>query len=125
MKFLLTYLLLGLIMLAAQHGYGQEQQDSLKESLPKLEIPELTIIGKKAITLPFARKGEIYDVQIFEASPPDSSLLGQRSSSLLPLGSLPRFEERLKPWRISGEGGLGSFGALNGPGYIDRKSTRL
>ena len=42
-----------------------------------LLFPEITIVGKKAITLPFARKGEIYDVNIYQAPPPDTLLLGE------------------------------------------------
>src|SRR5713226_4271677 len=79
-----------------------QQQDSLKqkEEMPKLEIPEITIIGKKAITLPFARKGEIYDVDIYEAPQSDSSLLGQPPSMSLLKGSLPRYRQEEMPWRF-------------------------
>ena len=37
--------------------------DSARTTMPSLELPEITIVGKKAITLPFARKGEIFDRQ--------------------------------------------------------------
>ena len=68
-------------------GAQSQSNDTLRQSMPKLEIPEITIIGKKAITLPFARKGEIFDVDIYKAPPPDSSLVGR--NPLLPLGLLP------------------------------------
>ena len=82
-------------------------------AMPKLEIPEITIVGKKAITLPFARKGEIYDVELYEAPPPDTSLLDDRIAMSLPLGPLPRYAEPLEPWHLSAEGTFGSFSAGN------------
>lgn len=102
-------------------GFGQQQQPPIDTSrgLPRLEIPEITIIGKKAITLPFARKGEIYDVNIYEALPPDTSLLEQRPAISLPIGSLPRYDEPLVPWHASAEGSFGSFTTLNGRAFVD------
>lgn len=87
--------------------------------LPRLEIPEITIVGKKAITLPFARKGEIYDVPLYEAPPPDSGLLTDRPPLDLPGGSLPRYEQREMPWRVSAEASAGRFGSLGLRGYVD------
>ncbi len=103
-----------------------QQQDSLKkkEDMPKLEIPEITIIGKKAITLPFARKGEIYDVELFEAQQPDTSLLGHPPSMSLLKGSLPRYRYEDHPWRCSVEGMLGSFGTIGGRGYMNYTTQR-
>jgi len=87
--------------------------------LPRLEIPEITIVGKKAITLPFARKGEIFDVPLYEAPPPDSSLLTDRPPLNLPGGSLPRYQQREMPWRVSAEASAGRFGSLGLRGYVD------
>lgn len=87
--------------------------------LPRLEIPEITIVGKKAITLPFARKGEIYDVPLYEAPPPDSTLLTDRPPIDLPGGSLPRYEQREMPWRVSAEASAGRWGSLGLRGYVD------
>jgi len=90
--------------------YGQErpvQRDTT--AMPRLEIPEITIVGKKAITLPFARKGEVYETGLYEASPPDTSLLEPRIAMSLPLGPLPRYEEPLIPWHFSAEGSIGSY----------------
>jgi hypothetical protein len=103
-----------------------QQPDSLtpQKELPKLEIPEITIVGKKAITLPFARKGEMYDVTVYEAPTADSSLLLDRVEPQLPVGSLPRYEQREMPWRISLEGSLGSFSTGQAGGFVDYKSQR-
>ena len=90
--------------------YGQErpvQRDTT--AMPRLEIPEITIVGKKAITLPFARKGEVYETGLYEASPPDTSLLEPRIAMSLPLGPLPRYDEPLIPWHFSAEGSIGSY----------------
>jgi len=116
-------LFLTLWMLGLCHAQQQDTVTQQKE-LPKLEIPEITIIGKKAITLPFARKGEIFDVSIYEAPPPDTSLLLERSSVQLPVGSLPRYEQREQPWRASVLGSFGSFTSGNLRGYIDYKAQQ-
>ena len=62
---------------------GQKVQTQRRD-MPRLEIPEITIVGKKAITLPFARKGELFDVPIYDAPPPDSSLLLERPPVMMP-----------------------------------------
>jgi outer membrane receptor protein involved in Fe transport len=98
---------------------GTTRDTTLSRELPRLEIPEITIVGKKAITLPFARKGEIYDVPLYDAPPPDSSLLTDRPPVDLPGGSLPRYEQREMPWRVSAEASAGRFGSLGLRGYVD------
>ena len=104
---------------------GQEQlarKDST--AMPRLEIPEITIVGKKAITLPFARKGEIYDVNIYEAPLPDSSILEDRPAISFPIGSLPRYDEPLVPWHVSAEGSFGSFSSANLRAFLDYKGRK-
>ena len=103
-----------------------QQRDTAghREEMPKLEIPEITIVGKKAITLPFARKGEIYDVELYDAPPPEAGLLGQPPSMSLLRGSLPRYRQEEMPWRFSAEGILGSFSTLGGVGYAHYISQR-
>jgi hypothetical protein len=106
--FVICYLLFGLI------GFAQTP-DTTGQGMPKLDIPEITIVGKKAITLPFARKGEVFDVKLFQPPAPDSSLLGERLSSSLPVGIMPKEDERIQPLHASAEGAFGSFstGKLN------------
>ncbi len=107
-----TFLLSVLIVLTSSvrsEWASAQTNETASDSLPRLEIPEITIIGKKAITLPFARKGELYDVDIYQAPPPDSSLLGKRPPLALANLSLPQYGERLMPWRLAVVGGLGSF----------------
>lgn len=120
-KGLLTGVLLLHVLCPGNFVFAQEQEKKAEEP-PKLEIPEITIIGKKAITLPFARKGEIYDVDIFTAPEPDSSLLGLPPAVSLLTGALPRYEQQQKPWRLSVEGGLGSFSKGSAGGYLDYKA---
>ncbi|HLF15078.1 MAG TPA: hypothetical protein VI932_09350, partial [Bacteroidota bacterium] len=81
-----------LLLLAGPRAGAQVPDSVVRKDLPRLEIPEITIVGKKAITLPFARKGELYDVPLYEAPPPDSGLLTDRPPVDLPPGSLPRYE---------------------------------
>jgi len=109
----------------AQSATGQERPEAKDTvGLPRLEIPEITIVGKKAITLPFARKGEIYDVNVYEAPPPDTGLLGVRESVPLPRGTLSRYEEHQVPWRASVEGSFGSFSTGVLGAYFDYKSQQ-
>jgi hypothetical protein len=98
---------------------GATPDTARNRDLPRLEIPEITIVGKKAITLPFARKGEIYDVPLYEAPPPDTGLLTDRPPIDLPGGSLPRYEQREMPWRLSAEASGGRYGSLGLRGYVD------
>lgn len=103
-----------IVMFSALSAIGQEKAN-LRDTttMPKLEIPEITIVGKKAITLPFARKGEVYDVELYEVPPPDTSLLEERFAMALPLGPLPRYNEPLLPWHFSAQGSFGSFSTVN------------
>jgi hypothetical protein len=123
MKILYFSVTVLLVMLSVVHGQEQIVRKDTT-AMPKLEIPEITIIGKKAITLPFARKGEIYDVNIYEAPPPDTSLIQERPPILLPVGSLPRYEEPLVPWHLSAEGSLGSFASGHLRTFVDYKGRK-
>lgn len=101
-------------------------QDSLKQSqqeMPKLEIPEITIVGKKAITLPFARKGEIYDVNLYTAPPPDSSLLEARPDLPLPVGALEYYKDQRPPWQVDAEGVLGTSTTVGANVFVKRAAT--
>jgi hypothetical protein len=120
MKNVLIIVLLVLIGRGSSHAQEQKKDQPPQET-PKLEIPEITIVGKKAITLPFARKGEIYDVNVYTLPPPDSSILGVPPSVSLLGGRLPRHENRDDPWRTSVDGALGSFGSGHVEGYLDYK----
>lgn len=111
----------------SQSQAGQAPQVTGQDTtgaLPRLEIPEITIVGKKAIMLPFARKGEIYDVPVYDAPPPDTSMIGGRQTISLPYGSLPRYEEHQDPWRASVEGAFGSFSTGRATGYLDYLTQR-
>jgi hypothetical protein len=112
------------LLLAGPGARAQAPDSVVRKDLPKLEIPEITIVGKKAITLPFARKGEIYDVPVYDAPAPDSSLLTDRPPIELPAGSLPRYEQREMPWRVSAEGSAGNFGTFGFRGYVDYHTQR-
>ncbi len=116
-----------LLFFSADTGTVRAQQQAPQDTtrgLPTLEIPEITIIGKKAITLPFARKGEIFDVSVAEVPPPDTSLLESRPAMTLPVGALPRYEEPLVPLHVSVEGNAGSYTSAGGRGYISYKNQQ-
>jgi hypothetical protein len=121
----LKILILPLLIGAFVQAPAQEKLESRDTTaLPNLEIPEITIVGKKAITLPWARKGEIYDVTLYEAPPPDTSLLGDHRSIVLPRGALSRYEEHQMPWRASLEGSFGSFSTGGLKAYADYKTQQ-
>jgi len=111
--------IIGFVLALLPFGTAFAQQADTVNQMPHLEIPEITIIGKKAITLPFARKGEIYDIDLYEAPQPDVSLFGPAPSMSLLRGSLPRYRQEEKPWRLSLEGLGGSFGTMSGRGFLN------
>jgi hypothetical protein len=113
-----------LIILTTGKCLAQDTTAQRREELPKLEIPEITIVGKKAITLPFARKGEIYDVNVYDPPPPDTSLLAEGPVIPLPIGALPRVEAPEIPWRLAMDGGFGSFATGTAHGYFDYRTRR-
>jgi hypothetical protein len=107
--------------------FGQTQDTTkaqTEKAMPKLEIPEITIVGKKAITLPFARKGEVYDINIYKAPEPDTSLIGERYTLALPAGSFPRYEERREPIRAALDGSFGSYSAGKLNAYFDYNALK-
>jgi len=89
-----------------------------KKDLPRLEIPEVTIVGKKAITLPFARKGEVLDVELYTAPLPDTSLLARRPMTPPIAGTLPRFRETLFPFQATLDGMAGNFSTFDLSGTV-------
>ncbi|HUN66996.1 MAG TPA: TonB-dependent receptor [Bacteroidota bacterium] len=107
-----------LVLIMPARGQDSSAVRDSSGALPRLEIPEITIVGKKAIILPFARKGEVYDAETYEAPPPDTSLLGERRMMAFPIGALPRYEEELAPWRAAIEGGLGNYTSGQAAGYL-------
>ena len=123
MKKILILLILSLVIMTVAEGQDNPARVDTT-AMPRLEIPEITIVGKKAITLPFARKGEIYDIDIYEVSPPDTSILESRPAMSFPIGSLPRYEEPLIPWHVSAEGSFGSFSTGHLRAYVDYKGKR-
>ncbi|MBA4311571.1 MAG: hypothetical protein C0417_02965 [Chlorobiaceae bacterium] len=120
-RFINTLIIFAVLFFASR-GAAQDQS-SRKDtvSMPRLEIPEITIVGKKAITLPFARKGEIYDTEIFEAPLPDTSLIEERTGPAFPLGTLPRYEESFVPFHLSAQGSFGSFATAHARIFADYK----
>ncbi len=109
----MTRRLLMVLTLALSPALAQERE---RRDMPVLEIPEVTIVGRKVITLPFARKGEVIDVQIYEPQPPDTSLLRQRIAPELPRGMYLHPKDERSPWRfaLSAEGGSYAARGLSG-----------
>src|SRR5438046_7623750 len=121
MKFFALALILPALALGQETQPTTGQSTAVRDTvgaMPRLEIPEITIVGKKAITLPFARKGEIFDINIFDAAPPDSSFMIARPNLPLPLGEYNRLQERISSWHASAGGSFGSYGTLNLNGFL-------
>lgn len=101
-----------------------QQQEQQKE-LPKLDIPEITIVGKKAITLPFAKKGEYNVIDYITAPKPDTSIIGSKQL-LLTYGTKQYvtgdFTEKLNGYI---EAGLGNFSRAQLLGLIRYSDTQL
>jgi hypothetical protein len=77
---------------------------------PQLDVEEVTVIGRRVVILPSARKGEVVDTTIYELPPGDSLLFGARISNLGGTGGpLPGYRELESPAVMSVEGSLGSF----------------
>lgn len=89
-----------------------QQEDKPKE-MPKLDIPEITIVGKKAVVLPFARKGEMLNIDYFEAKAADTSILGERIRVPVTAGKFAQYKESVQPWRAYVEGSAGNYSTLN------------
>lgn len=89
------------------------QQDDKQKEMPKLDIPEITIVGKKAVVLPFARKGEVLTIDYYEAQDADTSILGERIRVPVTAGRFAQYKESEQPWRAYVEGAAGNYSTLN------------
>jgi hypothetical protein len=80
------------------------------DQLPTLEIESVTVIGRRVVVLPTARKGEVADSTIYDLPPNDSLLHGARLSNLGGTGGvLPGYRELEAPARMAIEGSIGSY----------------
>lgn len=96
-------LLLALPVAAAAQTQGQG-------SAPPLEIENVTVIGKRVVVLPAARKGEVTDSSLYLLPPGDSLMFGERISTLAGSGgALPGYAEFEPPAHLTYEASLGSF----------------
>lgn len=78
--------------------------------LPTLEIEAVTVIGRRVVVLPTARKGEVVDTTIYDLPTRDSLLHGARLSNLGGTGGvLPGYRELEAPVRLAVEGSIGSY----------------
>lgn len=78
--------------------------------LPPLEIENVTVIGRRMVVLPKARKGEVYDTTLYTLPPGDTLLFGERISNLGGTGgTLPVFGEFESPLKLDAEASFGSF----------------
>ncbi len=92
--------LLGTAPLLAQQG----------GDLPSLEIENVTVIGRRMVVLPKARKGEVYDTTFYSLPPGDTLLFGERISNLGGTGgTIPEFGEFDSPLKLDAEASLGSY----------------
>ncbi len=96
-------ILLGSVMPVLAQGPGGG-------SLPTLEIENVTVIGKRTVVLPKARKGEVLDTSVYRLPAGDSLLFAERISNLGgPGGALPGYREFEQPLRVAAEASLGTY----------------
>lgn len=79
-------------------------------TLPPLDIENVTVIGKRMVVLPKARKGEVLDTSVYRLPDGDSLLFSERISNLGgPGGTLPGYREFELPLKIDAEASMGSY----------------
>jgi outer membrane receptor protein involved in Fe transport len=107
------------------------------QDLPPLEIENVTVIGKRMVVLPKARKGEVLDTFLYVLPPGDAMIFGERISNLGGTGgALPGYREFELPLRLDAEASIGSYLSPHGmfraeyvrptfdlSGVIDYRST--
>ncbi|MDB5034092.1 MAG: hypothetical protein JWQ98_1333 [Chlorobi bacterium] len=82
----------------------------LAQDLPPLDLNPVPVYGKRVVTLPKARKGEVIDTSLYQLPPNDVMLFGDRVSNLGGSGgSLPGYREYEAPLKTSYEASLGSY----------------
>lgn len=78
--------------------------------LPTLEIDEVVVTRDRTISLPPAKKGEVYDSTIYRLPTGDTVIFGERVSNLARSGgALPTYREFASPLTIDLEASLGSY----------------
>ncbi|MCC7438959.1 MAG: hypothetical protein IT211_10745 [Armatimonadetes bacterium] len=78
--------------------------------LPSLEIEEVVVTRDRTISLPPAKKGEVYDSTIYRLPAGDTVMFGERVSNLARSGgALPTYREFTSPMVIDLEASLGSY----------------
>lgn len=79
-------------------------------NVPPLELESVTVIGKRMVVLPKARKGEVIDTSVYALPPGDSLLFSERISNLQgPGGALPGYREQESPLKLDAEASIGSY----------------
>lgn len=78
--------------------------------LPTLEIDEVVVTRDRTISLPPAKKGEVYDSTVYRLPAGDTVIFGERVSNLARSGGmLPTYREFTSPLTIDLEASLGSY----------------
>ncbi len=79
-------------------------------NVPPLELESVTVIGKRMVVLPKARKGEVIDTSVYTLPAGDSLLFSERISNLQgPGGALPGYREQESPLKLDAEASIGSY----------------
>lgn len=80
------------------------------EGVPPLDIGEITVVGRRTLILPKARKGEVLDTSLYLLPAGDTLLFGDRISNFGgSAGRLPLYREFAPPARALAELSLGSY----------------
>jgi hypothetical protein len=102
-----TLLLIVLLLLAAAVSLLAQEPGG---NLPSLEIEEVVVTRDRTISLPPAKKGEVYDSTTYQLPAGDTVIFGQRVSNLARSGgALPTYREFTSPLVIDLEASLGSY----------------
>ena len=95
-----------LLLLCVAAASSAQQVDSM----PPLEIPDVTVTVHRVVVLPSLRKGEVTDTTLYQLPERDSMLFGRRISGLAGSGGiLPAYRELRSRVAVAAEASLGSY----------------
>jgi len=97
-------------LLVGSSSFLRAQETGGSGELPPLEVENITVVGRRTLTLPAARKGEVYDSTIYRLPDGDTLLFGPRISNLEGAGGrLPEYQEFALPLHLDGEASMGTY----------------
>lgn len=87
-----------------------QEQGGKGGDVPPLTIENVTVVGKRVVVLPAARKGEVLDTTLYLLPPGDTLMFGSRVSNAAGAGGLlPTYTEFTSPAHFGFEASLGTL----------------